>query len=88
MNNVYFVLGFLCVYATPPNISQALQRHNVQAITSLVPYTVAGSLLARDLTYATDLSSMEKYVSINLVACWATDHPHLRKALIVIILML
>lgn len=39
-------------------------------------------------SYATDLSFMEKNVSVKLVACWTTDHQHLRKALIVIILML
>lgn len=43
---------FLCSCAVPLNISQALQRHYVQAITSLVPYTVAGSPLARDLIRA------------------------------------
>lgn len=81
---------FFCWCAVPPNISQALQRHYVQAITSLVPYTVAGSLLERDIiiSYATDLSFVEKNVSVKLVACWTTDHQHSRKALIVIILML
>lgn len=35
---------FFCWCAVPPNISQALLRHFVQAVTSLVPYSVAGSL--------------------------------------------
>lgn len=63
---------FFCVCAAaPPNISQALQRHRVQAAT-----VAARSLLAEGShqSYATDFSLTEKIVGVKLVACWATDH--------------
>ncbi len=85
-----------CLCAVPPNISQALWRYDVQAITSLVPYTVAGSLLARDLMW--DLPQIESHgeecqcLIRSMLDHWPSTscekrREKKRKALIVIILM-